>query len=81
MARRYRKRPSEIAEFLSFDPVLAYDFDLAVMMRGIMHENEAVERSRKGGSPRAALGRLKERVESGEIEIVEPEAISFPGMN
>ena len=46
MAQRYHQRPSEIIEVE--DAVLALDFDLAVMLRGVKQETDQMQKSRKG---------------------------------
>lgn len=47
IAQRYGKRPSELAGIDS-DPVLAFQFDAAIMLRGVMEENEQYEKSKAG---------------------------------
>lgn len=43
------------------DPLVALDFDFAVMVRGIRNEREQTERYSRRGDSMAALAKLKEK--------------------
>ena len=49
------------------DDVTAFQFDMAVMVKGIEHESEQYKKHERG----SGLGKLHERIEKKEIELVE----------
>jgi len=51
-----------------YDEVLAYNFNMAIMMRGFQSEKEARDEAEK---PRHQ--KLKDRIESGKIQLIDKE--------
>ena len=74
MCKRYKQRPSEVVGLLSVDPVVALDFDFAIMLRGIQSENDQAERHKNRGNPQAGLKNLGDRIKSGEVATIEEDA-------
>ena len=58
MAVHYRCRPSDWVHIE--DDLLAYQFDLAIMVRGIQWNREQQEREADRGNPQAAWNKLRE---------------------
>lgn len=52
-----------------FEPVLAYQFDMAIMSRGIMFENEQHEREPEAKAPPMTLAQCAAKMKTGEIPV------------
>ncbi len=67
MSKRYSQRPSTIVDLT--EPIIAYQFDVAIMSQGISFENKQHEEAKKEPSQPISLAQCAGKMKNGEIPI------------